>query len=1384
MLDWEKFNNLSGADTDNFEKLCRSIVRRRFGRYGPLIGRKNQPGVEYYIQLNQDCSELGVQDDKVGWQCKWFARKANGELVANSRRQIIHSLKKTDEHVSGLTIWILWTPFTLAKVDQDWFYGLQKEYSYQLHLWNEDDIEGSLNGAALLLKETYFGELALTPEVLEQQHRESVAPIQKRWIKEVHQQVDAEKDIRQFLGESSAWDDIQNTVESLLLLSNTIERSAIESIYAEWSIELNQFAKTCAEFANYSDTFKNNLSSEDVESIKGTLEHVKESVDDHIYYILRQIRRRNLSLAIELTNAIALVKDFKNLLQDVIERISLSFVAVLADAGGGKTQMAAEITAQQSDRPAGILLHGRQLRRGYSLDDLVQRISFHGKNLPNFPALLAALDAAAYRDNCRLPIVIDGLNEAEDPREWKSLLETALEQIRDYPNVLLVCTLRTGEKARYIHGVRRHDIGNNRETFAQMALPEDCVRLECNGFNDSTIDAVISYFHHYKIEADLTQVPEDFFNHPLNLRVFCEATNRDAKKVVTVDRFPASITTLFHDQIDYAAQRISELSNLNPLLNARDVWKSIYKLGILLWESGQRYISEELFLETIGQQGIAWESNIVNLLAQEGILFRDPGDEPYTYVITPVYDRLGGFFIADALLKQNKSDSDASWVNEQRCLDMLFGDSNSSHELSQDIVHALVALMPQVTSKQFWEVVPADYRGVILELSTVIDTDNFCAKTTVAYREQLLSCKIEPSIFLRLKKVRSSGAHPLNADFLNSLLKELTASDRDLSWTEFIRAHHDDALREVNLLESRWKADISSRTEGDRLRACWVSWLLTTTCMDLRDYASKALYWYGRGATKQLFKMTVESLEINDRYVSERLLAASYGVVMFLACKGEVLTDVEWFAEQLYGYMFNESASFSTTHLLTRDYASKIIGLVGQVSSSRLTKKQVAEATHPFQSIPRLLWEVKQEEPRVVGAESPFRMDFENYTIGRLVPERGNYDYDQPIYQDVRAKIRWRVENLGWSSEKFAEIEKSIDSHSRHYYGRQGHAKTQRYGKKYSWIAYYEMAGQLRDEDKLGHWGERFAVDIDPSFSEPIEEKPSDSAHYLGEADIGAIDWVSRSRLPELSALTLVDSIGDFSGSWVLLNGYISEESQALDRSFYVDIKAFLLDIDSIEKLKSCYEKLEQGSVSRPSLEQTHYKYAGELYQSNLSSLGSDARFEITVGSETKKIERPEFEYKKNEDGTVTISISDTKVVSTYEEPKMIYIGTNLTVAEYSWDTENCALPGVHSIVLTTMLLEKLNLVFDPASLEYYDSQGELAAKNIAYKGDAASNSRSLFYIRKDLIMNFIANEDLKLVWCVNGERRLARIEHFHPKDDDKVPYVDLSFCELLDDKS
>ena len=90
-------------------------------------------------------------------------------------------------------------------------------------------------------------------------------------------------------------------------------------------------------------------------------------------------------------------------------------------------------------------------------------------------------------------------------------------------------------------------------------------------------------------------------------------------------------------------------------------------------------------------------------------------------------------------------------------------------------------------------------------------------------------------------------------------------------------------------------------------------------------------------------------------------------------------------------------------------------------------------------------------------------------------------------YQDVRRQIDSRILELGYSSSRFSEIDRAIEKDAWQT-ERRGTGKTERYGKKYSWIAYFEMYGIRFDEGALPEYaGERTSdVDIDPSFPSPL----------------------------------------------------------------------------------------------------------------------------------------------------------------------------------------------------------------------------------------------------------------------------------------------------------
>ena len=143
-----------------------------------------------------------------------------------------------------------------------------------------------------------------------------------------------------------------------------------------------------------------------------------------------------------MTNAVAILFDLSSMFRDTLAALQAVLAVVVAEAGCGKTYLAAELTSPSSLRPAGILLHGRDFASDGTVNEVANAIVISGLPCASFEALVAALDAAGRRAGARLPIVIDGLNEAEDPRAWQPILAQAACVIARYSYVLLVCTVR------------------------------------------------------------------------------------------------------------------------------------------------------------------------------------------------------------------------------------------------------------------------------------------------------------------------------------------------------------------------------------------------------------------------------------------------------------------------------------------------------------------------------------------------------------------------------------------------------------------------------------------------------------------------------------------------------------------------------------------------------------------------------------------------------------------------------------------------------------------------------------------------------------------------------------------------------------------------------
>ncbi len=1353
MLDWSRFQSLPGADTENFEKLCRGVIRTHFGYLGHLHELKNQPGVEFYITLNDDHPRLAKKNETVGWQNKWFSYKANGELTSAAKKQISHSLNKTKEHVFPIDHWFLWTRQLLAKCDQKWYFALQKSYDFTLHLWNQDDLDELLSGPALGLRNSYFGELALTYEMLQEQHEKSIAPIKSRWLHDVHQQMDAELQVRQVLGEKDAWGVYTNIAANLTEVCELIDSSINKPEYHRWKDELVAFQIFCKSLLEYCKLFNKDICGNDIEEIKTTVEELDVKSKHEIHKTLMQLRTNNLPLSLTIANALAYIKDVKKLFNSAFKLLSQQFIAILADAGGGKTQIAAEITAQSSNRSAGILILGRSLKKNMGLDDIAQGFTFYQKQVNNFEGLLSSLNSVGERSSRRLPIVIDGLNEAQDPREWKALFESILPVLKKYLNVVLVCTLRTSEKSSRSN---RHQGYKGRESNAQQSLPESAFEILSKGYDkELTYKAIQAYFKRYKIKTDLFTAPLNFFSHPLNLKIFCEVTNRKAESEVQVSYFPSSIYSLFREQIEHSANSIANMINLSQRFKAEDTKKAIYFLGECFWEESARSINEDVFRNKINLPQNDWDSDMVNLLAQEGIIFRNEGDERYTYELTPVYDRLGGFIIAEYLLGKHTGKPLNEWVTKSDFIEKLFGEMPNQHPLSQDILHALIVLTPKTMYQhQLWKALPEKYQPIALAKSHLIDKDDFCSETLDSYKSLIIHDGLSKRDIDRLLTLKYVIEHPLNAEFLNEILLNQSVADRDISWTEYFRSQSSEVINGLKSVLENIKSGSKMAPGIIRLRMMFFSWLLTSTVIDLRDCATEILYQLGQQDPDSMFKLTTNQLNVNDPYVSERLLAISYALATVLIDSSDYKKTIISFARNLCNQMFVEHAPNATTHILARDYASCILKLVAYHYPDSIQDLDQNLYLHPFPQMPRREWGcIEKDEKEHTRYNSPFRMDFENYTIGRLIKDRSNYDSSHEGYKIVRGNILWRINELGWSNDQFENVEKSIASRSDNY-SRISRSRVERYGKKYSWIAYYEIAGQLSDNGRLDYWDDeyRFTTDIDPFFPNEIENSELGFHEFLSDDSIKTKGWILENEHPDLSNILEINEDGQ---DWVLLDGFISEESKKLDRNFFCSVNTAFIANQEFELFQEYIA--DKKKIDWPEKYSNNTIYSGELYCEALNQITGESTVRIELGYETQTYEQSEFRIN---DEILTKAGTFEREVPIVKKLKVFP-----TIINYYWENSGNSKESINRLALAPWIATELGLRFNPSNFTYLDNKGENAVLCINPKGEIYSNYRDLIYLRKDLFDLLRKKCGMKFIKHMLGEKRYAKTENLKGQD-------------------
>lgn len=588
--------------------------------------------------------------------------------------------------------------------------------------------------------------------------------------------------------------------------------------------------------------------------------------------------------------------------------------------------------------------------------------------------------------------------------------------------------------------------------------------------------------------------------------------------------------------------------------------------------------------------------------------------------------------------------------------------------------------------------------------------------------------------------------HPCSAERLWRWLAALPMNKRDLWWSEYLR-HAEDTSVLLKLLEwGERNAGRSLRSDVVAPAIKLISLMLTSVHRPFRDRATRGLMLLGLDHPQALFEDTLTSLAFTDPYVPERMLAASYGVGMSLwsAPEGAARRGaLARFARDLVTQMFVPGAPAATRHVLLRDYALGIIEIARRIDRRTIPQRRLRFLRPPFAHLPELMPAARVlTRRRKADVEPALHLDFNNYTLGHLVPGRQNYDFRNREYQRVRNQLLRRMYQLGYSSSQFKEIDDLIGRFNWDRGNRPD--KTDRYGKKYSWIAYFELYGLREDTGELGERDRRFertsSCDIDPSFPLTPSEWSPTLPDVFRRSPRQDAEWLRQGPVPRYDHLLTRTSINAAPGPWVLLNGFIEQQAPDDPRVVFTFLRGLFVTERRIERLRRTLDRTAYpGNDAILRAYEDHYTFAGEIPWS--FKFGSGLR--TASGRPIRNVQLAFERWRQNR--------------------RPLGIPIEVPVHEFGWESYHSTMNQSGGFeTVAPAVASALGLVNRSRRSELFDANGRQATLYCKVRNAKYGH---LLCIRRSLLRRYLQMTQQKLLWVIWGERNFSGESGIHDRE-------------------
>lgn len=1406
-FNWTNIISLNNSQNDAFEELLCQLVKKE-----PIPNKKKfvkvgnpDGGVECYVVLDND--------KEIGFQAKWFLSTPQD----TQWNQVEKSFKTALEKHPNMIQYYVAIPLDRAdpRIEnrqsfmEKWTVKIGKwkkfaldEYSKEIDFiyWGSSEfIDRLCREENIGLKKFFFGEIDLSKMWFSQQNKLAIKDLGARYTPEINIELDSLLEKFDALSRNEQFKKrVDDSYHELMVsfrnfLGHIYFKDAeFESSKNELSLKLDNLEKIyeAIDFFGIKP-----IDEETINQLFKEIEPLSYKIRDLLYELnQKEINDKNIETKggyRTSTSYDSSIKNFEDYLSNIYEIKGIFNRSILklannpymildGEAGIGKSHLLADIVTQRMDEGYdSIFLLGQHFRNethpwSQILNDLL-RLNC------NESEFLGALNSKAEAQNRRIIIFIDAINEGKGRSFWKDFLIGFIESIKQYEWLGLVLSIRTSY----------FDLIVPKEIFENSLA----IFITHDGFVGVEYNASKLFFKNYNITQPSIPLLHPEFSNPLFLKLFCEGLNK--KGLTNIPDGYEGISNIIKFFIEGVESKLlKKYSNIKSLKLIDKVIKNLVNKMI----SGQTIAYDEAYViveETVSKFRL--ESGLLDDLISEGLLTKNMqylGGE-YIEGIYFAYERFEDHlkvkFLFDTYLDKNNPKESF----EKEPLKNYFKEREIYFYVG--IIDAMSIQLPELCNVELIDMVTQNevvrdsfFKSLLWRKSESITSD-----VTNRLMKNIENKHFQEDIFKILFSVTSNPKHPLNSNFLYEYLSKFLMRDRDVFFIALLNSIYlNDEVNSIKrLIDWAWSNEDKSYISDESLllTSMTLSWFLTTSNRQLRDYSTKALISILQGRVFVLIELLKKFENIDEPYIYERLFAVAYGVVVRI----EDVNGLKELGEYIYETIFNVDEVY--THILLRDYAKNTIDYMSYIGVE--LDIDLEKIKPPYKSYFPRMEELPTNED-LEKYEDRNKGYFQSRVISSMVTEYGRTgssgyggygDFGRYVFGSVLSDFECKkdeqlisnyatlkiFEEYGYDGDLFNQAEANINDNS-HNYDRYNH-QSERIGKKYQWIAMHDTLARVTDNFKMydaRSWGkdkkeiqykgafEAYVRDIDPTIllkSSNVIRYDNVEQNFFWNPKFN-LNWnmENESWIEDIKDLPnpkdSIEFIDENNQSWIVLTSFPNwkeplkkgyDEYKTIHKNLWYQLRSYLIPKKDLSLFIEWASRQNFYGRWMPKEKDNYEMFNREHYWSEAYNFFQNTYYRHL---EWTRIE----ENFGKEDYLNEIA---------------------LTTDKYYWES------GFdYSKEDSLSILKPSRIIFEGLEMKYSQRDGEYIDKEnnvICFEPSVYNESHQCLLVKKDKLLKFLDDNDLTIFWTTIGEKRVFTPNH---RQEDFLGLMEVSgFSYLID---